>query len=91
MELLCSQRLLSVMLTGSSVKTAQILHPYNKTTVGRSQEMTSQPSSLTFQHHFFFHEIRTPTANKHAKLVEIGLPQIPMTLQQLAKRIQQTL
>lgn len=33
--------------------------------------MTSQPPSLLFQHHVF-HEIRTPTVNKHARLVEIG-------------------
>ena len=44
-----------------------------------------------FQHNFF-HEIRTPTVNKHARIVEIGQHQIwkPMTLSQLEKRIQQT-
>lgn len=76
---------------------AQILLPYQKTKKnknktkkrqGRWQEMNSQPPSLTFQHHFF-HEIRTPTENKHPRLVEKGMSQIwtPMKLPQLAKRV----
>ena len=79
------------MLTGSSVKTAQILHPYNKTYSRWVARDDISAIIAYFPTPFFFHEIRTPTANKYAKLVEIGLPQIPMTLQQLAKRIQQTL
>ena len=54
--------------------------------------MKTQPLSLSFQHNFF-HEIQTQTVNKHARLVEIGQPQIwkPMKLSQPEKRIQQTL
>ena len=43
---------------------------------------------VPFQHHVFY-ELQTPTVSKHARLVEIGLPQIwkPMKLPQLKKRI----
>ena len=49
--------------------------------------------SLLLQRSFFFHEIRTPTENKHARIVVIGYPQIqkPMKLSQIEKRIPQTL
>ena len=43
--------------------------------------------------HNFFHEIRTPTESKHARIVVIGQQQIqkPMKLSQIEKRIPQTL
>ena len=46
-----------------------------------------------FIQHTFFHEIRTPTENKHARIVVIGWQQIwkPMKLSQVEKRIRQTL
>ena len=37
--------------------------------------MKTQPPSLSFQHNFF-HEIQTQAVNKHARLVEIGQPQM---------------
>ena len=54
--------------------------------------MIPQPPSLPVQHNVF-HEIQTETVTKHARLVEIGQPQIwkPMKLSLLEKRIQQTL
>ena len=43
--------------------------------------------------HNFFHEIRTPTKNKHVRIVVIGQQEIqkPMKLSQIEKRIPQTL
>ena len=43
--------------------------------------------------HKFFHEIRTPTENKHARIVVIGYQQVLklVKLSQIAKRIPQTL
>ena len=37
----------------------------------RRHEIASQPPFLPFQHNLF-HEIRTPTVNNHARIVEIG-------------------
>ena len=61
------------MLT-RSLKYAKILPPYNKNNkVGR--KMKSQPPSFPLKHDSF-HKIRTPRADKHDGLVEIGLPLI---------------
>ena len=53
--------------------------------------MASRPHNTTLSTKF--HEIRTPTVTKHARIVEIGQHQIQksMKLPQIEKRIQQTL
>ena len=49
----------------------QIYFIYNNNIQGRRHEMSFL---LTCSHstQLFFHEIRTPTENKHARIVEIG-------------------